>query len=357
MPSKTNENIVTVIQALLWIGAVSFLIWYSVIELQKVKDTDYLPPSMVDVKEIQFPSLIICPSVESLSRTDATIQPNNSVWMNSASVVNPGLPWDKTPGNPYYICPSYVAFTSPDNTTANCIDFSGSKFQKSTSIFDNGCDKWASQPQWQPATTLADITPWKTITADTVIELVDVFSDANSAYPLVALLYSDSGNSMFKRPTSFEDYRKQFSVSVADRVLLPVMATTNLYIKKFIRDDYPNSLVCDQEDYETQQDNWGYVQPSPSPVYPNCTGVPNCDPSPVFVPTVSTVFVTYDSLIVTTTCHLSKHPLVFGDVLGIVGGGIAVVLAITLFLSRVITWCATRGENAQSVNDNYKGLI
>jgi len=105
---------------------------------------------------------------------------------------------------------------------------------------------------------------------------------------------------------------------------------------------------CNIDDYETQQDNWGFTEVLPSPVYPNCTGSPSC--APYVIPSSSTIFLTYDSLTVTTTCHLSKHPLVFGDVLGIVGGGIAIVLAVTLFLSKTIQWCATRGDG--SINDD-----
>jgi len=356
MPSKTNENIVTVIQACLWIGAVSFLIWYTVIELQKVKETDYLPPSIVDVKQIDFPSVMICPSVEALSRTE-DYHNINSIYMNSPSTVNPGLPWDdKVVDKAYKICPGRVSFTSPDNKTANCIEFSKIGFKESTTIYDNGCD--LSSPNSQYQIVDGPVTPWTTTTADTVIELTDVFNDANNHLPMVALLYSDDGNSIFKRPKNFDEYRKQFSVSVADRVLIPLMATTNLYVKKYIRDDFPIDSTCNVEDFETQQDNWGYVTPDPSPVLNNCTGQdPNTCPQWLIKPTVSTIYITYDSLAVTTTCHLSKHPLVFGDVLGIVGGGIAIVLAITLFLSKIISWCATRGESSQNVNDTYKGLI
>jgi len=344
-----------VIQAVLWIGAVSFLIWYTVIELQKVKETDYLPPSIVDVAQIDFPSVMICPSVEALSRT-GSYQPVNSVYMTSPSTVNPGLPWDtKVTEKPYKICPGRVNFTSPDGKVASCIEFSKNSFTLSTTIFDNGCDQQATTSQYQLVD--GEVTPWSTTTADTVIELTDVFTDANNHLPMVALLYSDSGNSIFKRPKNFEEYRKQFSVSVADRVLIPLMATTNLYVKKYIRDDFPKDSTCNVDDYETQQDNWGFEVPTASPVVTNCTGQPaDCVPY-LIIPTVSTIFITYDSLAVTTTCHLSKHPLVFGDVLGIVGGGIAVVLAITLLLSKIISWCATRGAESQNVNDTYKGLI
>jgi len=354
MPSKTNENIVTVIQALLWIGAVSFLIWYTVIELQKVKDTDYLPPSIVDVKELTFPSIIICPSVDALFKTNASWLPNNTVSLTYPAAVNPGLPWDTNPGASYLVCPARVSFTSPSGTTANCVDFTSAPEQDDS--IAAGCDVYATKAKWTPGAPGEPATPWKTKTVDTVIELTGILNDANNNYPLVALLYSDDGNSIFKKPKTFADYRQQFAVSVADRVLIPLMATTNLYIKKYIRDDYPIATDCNIEDYETQQDNWGYVTPPESPIYPNCTGVPNCDPTPQAALTGATVFLTYDSLAVTTTCHLTKHPLVFGDVLGIVGGGIAIVLAITLFLSRIITWCASRGETGQ-INDQYKNMV
>jgi hypothetical protein len=355
MANKTNENIVTVIQAVLWIGAVSFLIWYSVIELQKVKETDYLPPSVTDVDQIDFPSMMICPSVEALSRTPSQ-QPINSVYMPSPSLVNPGLPWDTVDEKSYLICPARVSFTSPDNTTAVCIEFSKTKFTESNTLADNGCDPNAATPQYQKVTD--PVTPWTTKNEDTVIELVNIMNDANIYFPMVALLYSDDGNSIWKRPTTFYDYRTQFSVSVADRILVPLMATTNLYVKKYIRDKFPADSTCNVADFETQQDNWGYVTPDPSPVITNCTGQ-NSSCIPYLInPTSSTVFMTYDSLTITTTCHLTKHPLVFGDVLGIVGGGIAIVLTITLFLSKIISWCVTRGgESSQNVNDTYKGLI
>jgi len=325
-----------------------FLIWYSVSELQKVKDTDYLPPSINDVTEITFPSVMICPSVEAFNKTNITAQPTNSAWLSFPLVVNPGLAWSDNAGPGYYVCPAVVSFTSPSNTVVKCVEFTQNPTYNAD-LFTNMCDGAATTAQWsaaavtQPANP-ASINPWKTITADTVLEIAALRTDANYNYPVVALLYSDDGTSNFKRPKDFTDYRKMFSVSVTERVLIPLMATTNLYVKKYIRDDYPKATDCNIEDYETQQDNWGYA-------------APDCADQSAICETGGTIFLTYDSLAVTTTCHLTKHPLVFGDVLGIVGGGIAIVLAVTLFLSKIISWCASRGETASSVNDNYKGLI
>jgi len=365
-PGMKHENVVTVIQAVLWIGAVSFLVWYSVEELQKVKETDYLPPAIVDVGSILFPGLMICPSSEALHAANATANPILSVSMPFAAFLNPYLPWEKPADGfkPYVVCPIVVNFTSPIDgdvppITAQCLDFV--QFPTySQGLSSALCDPAATVGQWGSLDSAADptVNPWLVNVEDTVIEMSLLTNDeptgnslGQTPKPMVALLYS--GNSMFRRPRpgNFDDYRKIFSLTAADRVMVATAANTNLYVKKYIRDRYPKDTSCDVDDFETQQDVWARLYPRYIPPSTNSSGGDDSK-STVFG---SALFLTFDSLSVTTTCHLTKHPLVFGDVLGIVGGGVAIVLACTLLLNRVVVWCATRGET--STDDRYKNMV
>jgi len=365
-PKMKHENIVTVIQAILWIGAVSFLIWYSVEELQKVKETDYLPPAIVDAGSLLFPGIMICPSSEALHAANATLTPVVSVTVTGAAALNPYLPWEKaTDGfQPFYLCPAVVNFISPEGAdvppiTAQCVDFVQNPTYSPdlTSPFSL-CDPTATTGQWgssDPAIA-KNLNPWMINVEDTVLEATIYTNDeptkglGQTPKPMVALLYS--GKSMFAKPKAknFDDYRKIFSLSAADRVMVATAANTNLYVKKYIRDRYPRDTSCDVDDFETQQDIWARLYP---PCGCNNDSGGGDDKSTVFG---SSLYVTYDSLAVTTTCHLTKHPLVFGDVLGIVGGGVAIVLACTLLLSRVVVWCASRGETSGG-EDRYKNMV
>jgi hypothetical protein len=285
------------------------------------------------------------------------------------AVVNPFLPWGDSSGTgTYVVCPAVVRFTSPATgdvpvIISQCVDFTQSAQENLNLLTDPTCDPNAKISQFA---RLVDndktVDPWVAKSADNVILIEGLQSNAELVptgeypKPMVALLYSDK--SMFRKPAppvdnqdkAFDDYRKIFSLSVADRVLVAMSAYTNLYVKKYIRDKYPVGTTCDVEDFETSQDSWAKLLPTC-----NCnnTNSNSPDSGPPALP-AGTLSVTYDSLTVTKTCHLSKHPLVFGDVLGIVGGGVAIVLTITLLLSRVITWCATRGD---SPPDAYGKLV
>jgi hypothetical protein len=336
-------------------------------ELQKLKETDYLPPSMTDEVALPFPGLMICPSVEALHNSNATLTGGVvGVTLPTYAVINPFLPWGDSSGSgTYVVCPAVVRFTSPATgdvpvITAQCIDFTQTADENPDLVNNPSCDQNLKKSQYA---RLVDkdptVVPWVANSADNVILIEGLQSNAElvntgeNPKPNVALLYSDK--SMFRKPgavnpdKAFDDYRKIFSLSVADRVLVAQSAYTNLYVKKYIRDKYPTGTTCDIDDFETSQDTWARLLPTC-----NCGNNNNTNSTDSPVLPASTLSITYDTLTVTRTCHLSKHPLVFGDVLGIVGGGVAIVLAITLLLSRVISYFATRGD---SPPDAYGKLV
>jgi len=320
-----------------------------------------------------FPGLMICPSAEALHGVNATLTPVVSVTVTGAAALNPYLFWEKSTDGfkPFYLCPVVVNFTSPADAdvpprTAQCVDFvQNPTYNPSLVSAFSICDPTATTGQWGSSDAGVDksINPWLISVEDSVIETSLYTNDeptgglGQTPKPMVALLYS--ANSMFRRPKNgdFDGYRKIFSLSAADRVMVATAANTNLYVKKYIRDRFPKETSCDVDDFETQQDIWARLYPPQTPCGCNNTDDNNPPGGDDSKPNVfgSTLSITYDSLSVTTTCHLSKHPLVFGDVLGIVGGGVAIVLACTLMLSRVVVWCASRGET--SGEDRYKNMV
>jgi hypothetical protein len=201
-----HENIVTVIQAVLWIGAVSFLIWYSVEELQKVKDTDYLPPSVVDAATLPFPGLIICQSVEALAGFNATLTSTMGINMAGPAQVKPLVPWEPLVDglDTYFVCPRVVRFKSPNDPlypsqrTAQCVDFTQKPVRNDSMLLS--CDPEATTSQWRPSdiTKPSKVDPWVANSANAIIQmslmadLENGMPTGESPKPMVAMLYGET---------------------------------------------------------------------------------------------------------------------------------------------------------------------
>jgi len=322
MPPKasTIETVVNVVNALLWLGAIIFLLWFVITEVIKSKDSTFLFTSSTSESYISYPSMMICPSSDSAFKV-----PNTTVVSVTSRLATFQENSFGSQKSSYEVCPVLTKFHTRTGVEVDCVDFqmNPTKGQGLT------CDDSAKTGTWlqTPDQTPPDH-PWSAVDTQSHVTII-LTTQAVTSFPLIASFYTDNSFNEIPIPGDTASYESLFSIGTPQRILLPLGSTTAINMHKYVRDNYPDDRDCSYDSYgvHTQILNW-------SPETNFSTSSDNVD----FV----TVYFSYDDLISTKECHLSV--MGFAEIVGIVGGGIAIVLACTILISKGVEWCLKRGQ-------------
>jgi len=330
---KTIANIIT---AAIWIGSLIFLIWFCVVQFQRLKHTSVVTTSFSQPESIQYPGIFVCPSSETVFFANATEYPLISVYSGNGAEFQPMSPYDGvTTDNGYSVCPGYVYFPTPDGKIVGCVNFPPAPVYNTSATLmaaNVSCSQGNPSAYWYK-TSMSAPDPsggvWTATGAGN--HMVIDFESEYIQDPFMMLLYS--ANTRMQPPTTFAQYAAMFTRTDFLLARIPLMSFSALNIDKIVTDNWPMDTSCNYD---------GFL----SAVEPFTVGT---IPPPPFTFRASTVLLGFDILEVVQTCH---SPIVGGtDVLGIVGGGIALVLAVTIGFQLLVQKLLGGGER----NDTVQG--
>jgi len=307
---KTIANIIT---AAIWIGSLIFLIWFCVVQFQRLKRTSVVTTSFSSPESIVYPGLFICPATETVQKTVA----GSSVFVGvgNGATFQPFKPFDANPQNAgvYSVCPRFLWFNSPNGVSVGCIDFQPAPVYNASATMlgdDNFCVDTNSQAAYWYKSSNTVPNPAAVWTATSVGNgmYIDLNSENIISEPYMVLLYSP--NTQLQPPTSWATYQAMFSLTNFFLAHIPLMAFVQMNLDKIITDNWPIDNSCSYEGFLSAVDTF------------------TSSPPPMGTFRVSSMLMGFDILEEVTTCHSA---IVGGtDVLGIVGGGVALVLAVTI---------------------------
>jgi len=322
-----------VITGLLWLGAVAFLLWFVITEMAKTKDSQYVTTSTSQQSFIQFPNMMICPSVE------AAAVANNTIFVTASAYINvPNSFTADGTSRTYGVCPRKVTFNTKFNI--GCIDFVSNPVQNlsATDCDPNSLNGYWFNDQTDP-TRVNPLHPWAAVDEYTSIVMELSLYGSGQQSPLI---HPYSSSSLEISPTvsttnqgDFAQYLNTFSLFTPDTNIIPISAQSAVRIQKYTRDNYPDNKDCSFDNFATETHLF-------------YSGTPGVNQS-----TASTV-ISYNDLNVIKECH---RPVIgFSEVLGIIGGGMAIVLACTFLLQKAVGLCINRGTNGEREEKPYSAL-
>jgi len=325
----TAEKIGLVVTVCLWIGAFSFLIWFTVTEVRKAGDMDIVITSAQPTRPLRFPGIMICPPTEAVLAAPKGIE---AITVSAfLATINSNPPF-QTSEVTYTVCPRVRTVESP-NVTVQCVDYEPNPVASPTPL-PVDCSTTTTRAQYYVSSGGGSVQPWNAV--DDLSSLMLLLNSTGWAYrPMVAMFYSD--NTLDKPPADgdFNGYAGAFSMMHAYRALIDLSGSSLMTVKKYITDNYPDDNTCnyDYYDYRTQP---FYSQDNPD------------------ITEMTTLFVGYDSLYTTTECH--RPVLSMSDVIGIWGGGVALVLACTILIVKLFEWCLLKTTASTSNPTNYERM-
>jgi len=320
---KTIANVIT---AAIWIGSLIFLIWFCVVQFQRLKHTSVVTTSFSQPESIQYPGMFVCPSSETVFNANATDYPVISVYSGNGAEFQPLSPYDGvTADNGYSVCPGYVYFQTPDNKIVGCLNFPPNPVFNNTMSPYDACPRGNPTAYWYKTSVSAPDPVGGVWTATGLgNHMVIDFESDYIQDPFMMLLYSS--NTRMQPPTTFAAYAAMFTRTDFLLARIPLMSFSALNIDKIVTDNWPADSSCNYDGFLTA------VEPF----------TVSAIPPPPFFFRISTVLLGFDILEVVQTCH---SPIVGGtDVLGIVGGGIALVLAVTIGFQLLVQKLLGGGE-------------
>jgi len=305
---RTIANVVT---ACVWIGSLIFLIWLCVVTFQRLQRTSVVTTSFSNPEAITYPGLFVCPS--SLTVSKASFGDNITISSMASAEFVPFKPYDAdATERGYSVCPRTVAFPTPDGKMVQCVDFPPHPVYSLAMTNNNPitCPDVNPQAFWYKANTNV---PDPQVAVWTATSLGNgMYIGFNSVgilnEPYMVLLYSSK--TRLQPPTNFQEYAQIFPLTNFFLAHLPLMSYSAVNIDKLITDNWPVDSDCSYEAFLSAVDQF------------------SINSEPASTDRVATILLGFDILEEVTTCH---SPVVSGtDVLGIVGGGIALVLAVTI---------------------------
>lgn len=330
-PSTTAEKVVNAIQVALWLGAVSFLLWFMITEFRKVQKSSAIVSSIDTKPTIAFPGILLCPAAEQLKSANDDPNLTNIGIDPQGALVNLGPVYSATTDNAYSVCPTLQVYSKPPYSVT-CLNFVQSPTKKeATELFCNSAD---DQGKYATASPSANFPVWAANKATSSVRIETSLVNASSPlHPMLALFYSSKSLKSF--PQSFDDYVNAFTVT-SSAIDIPLSSETRILITKEVRDKYPSNTDCSYDSYPASNSVFyqGTIDPSS-----NSTGA-------------STISIAYDTMDEETLCH--RPVLTPPDVIGIIGGAIAMVVAATLFLSWLVRYFS--GTNRQQQSNDFSAL-
>jgi len=308
---RTIANIVT---ACIWIGSLIFLIWFCVVQFQRLKHTSVVTTSFSNPEAIQYPGLFICPSTETIQNANGTATPYIYV-ASGGAIFQPFLPYQQDlTEKTYTVCPRTVNFMSPDGKEVGCIDFQptpvyNASVTTSTDPDAKFCPMTGNAQAYYFAENANNLPsqPWTATNVGNGL-YVGLQSEGIEYQPYMMMFYS--GSTRMQPPTSWAAYQQMFSITNFFLAHVPLSTFTAVNVDKLVTDNWPADDNCNYDGFLSAID-----------VINNYAVTASTFRSSAFL-------LGFDILEVVTTCH---SPVVGGtDVLGIVGGGIALVLFVTL---------------------------
>jgi len=340
MEKKTIANIVT---ACVWIGSLIFLIWFCVVQFQRLQHTSVVTTSFSNPEAITYPGLFVCPSTLTVSKA----APGDSISVGSmaGALFVPFKPYDIDESDKgYTVCPRTVTWPTPDGKTVSCVDFPPAPAFSLAYTQNNPdiCPDNNPTAFWYKNDTSV---PDPAVAVWTATNLGNgMYIGFNSMgiqnEPYMVLMYS--ANTRLQPPTSFVQYAAMFPLTNFFLAHLPLMSYSAVNVDKLITDNWPADTDCSYEAFLSAVDQFTISEPPPATTF-----------------RVATILLGFDILEEVTTCH---SPVLGGtDVLGIVGGGIALVLAVTigfqLLVQKLLGVKSTGEEGGNNVqSSNYRPL-
>jgi len=315
------------------------------VTFQKLKSSSVVTTSFSNPESITYPGMFVCPSSETVQAANATEIPVIMVYSGNGAEFQPVDPYDPNPADRgYYVCPGYVFFPTPDGKTVGCVNFPSAPVYNATATalanFDV-CPQNNPQAYWYKSSSSIPDPVGGVWTATSLGNHMII--DFESEYildPFMVLLYSP--NTQMQPPTNFAQYAAMFTRNNFLMARLPLMSFSALNIDKVVTDNWPVDTSCTYDAFLSA------VEPfTLGPI-----------PSPPVMFRIATVLLGFDILEVVQTCH---SPAVGGtDVLGIIGGGIALVLALTigfqLLVQKLLGVSSNSSDNQDTTQGKYRPL-
>jgi len=336
MEKKTIANIVTVA---VWIGSLIFLIWFCVVQFQRLNRTSVVTTSFSNPEAITYPGIFVCPA--SLTVKKANVGDNITISSMSGALYEAFNAYDADETDRgYTVCPRVVQFQTTDGKMVQCVDFPPNPVYSATNTLNNPdiCPPDNDQAFWYKSSPSVPDPPVAVWTATNLgnglyigFQSVGIVNE-----PYMVLLYS--AGTRLTPPINFLEYAELFSLTNFFLAHLPLMSYSAMNVDKLITDNWPQDNNCVYEAFLSAVEQFTTATPPPT------------------TERVATMLVGFDILEEVTTCH---SPVLQGtEVLGIVGGGVALVLAVTiafqLLVQKLLGVKAPEDTNVQS--SNYRPL-
>jgi len=338
MEKRTIANIIT---AAVWIGSLIFLIWFCVVQFQRLNRTSVVTTSFSNPEAIQYPGLFVCPPTVTVHKASpgdiVSVYSTSGALFEAFNFYDP----DETPTG-YGVCPRIQQWTTPDGKTVQCVDYQPNPVYSAANSLNNPLE--CPQNNFQSAFWFTDNT---TVVDPSTVAVWTANNLGNGLYigfrsmsltdePFMVLLYS--AKTRLQPPQNFQEYSELFSLTNFFLAHLPLQSYSAMNIDKLITDNWPQDNNCVYEAFLSAVDPF------------------STHPDPPTSERQATILLGFDILEEVTTCH---SPVLQGtDVLGILGGGVALVLAVTigfqLLIQKLLGLKAPEDTNVQS--SNYRPL-
>jgi len=309
------RNVVNVLTVVIWIVALSLLIWFCVIQFKRLQSSAVVTSQLEKPTTLQYPGMFMCPSTETVNKGTARSYVISSPL---GALFEPFKPYDSDDSDHgYTVCPRTVFFETPDGKTVGCLDFQpfpvfNVSVTDSTDDFKL-CPTVNEEAYWfKSATTVPDPIggAWAAARSGSSLYF-DLTSYNITNEPYLVMLYSPA--SMSTPPQTVQQWISIYTITNFFLTYIPIQSDAAMDVDKIITDNWPMDDDCNYENFLASV----ITLAPPGAVGPDGFRA-------------SGLFLGYNILEVLQTCH---SPVVGAtDVLGIVGGGIAFVLAATILL-------------------------
>jgi len=309
------------------------------VQAQRLQRTATVSTSFSSPGPIGYPGLFVCPSP--LTVQNAAIGSNITISSMAGAEFIPYRPYDPDSSTlGYSVCPRTVVFPTTDGKFVQCVDYPPNPPYSLAMTQNNPdtCPDVNPQAFWYKASTTV---------ADPVAGVWTASNIGNGMYigfgsenifnePYMVLLYSAA--TRLQPPTTFTQYAKMFDLTNFFLAHLPLMSYSAVNVDKIVTDNFPSDSDCSHEGFLSAIDQFTFSEAVSTERY-------------------ASILLGFDILEVVTTCH---SPVLAGtDVLGIIGGGIALVLAVTIAFQLVVNkflGVKPAPEDTNMQGSNYRPL-
>jgi hypothetical protein len=298
----------------------SWYIWYATNALvgKHITVTEFVEQSTV-----QYPGFFVCLPSEALSAN------NTAVRVQLPAILDAPHPYETDQIAPEAVCPRQVTFQAPalpgheTGFKAVCVDFQpnpvhAKKHHGLQCPQDLTASTWTGENGARaPGDVWAATTPFSSL--QTVLE-IEIWQDA---FPVFVLMYSD--HSEHQPPTTFEEYSRIFSLASAMTQAIPLGADALLTLHKLVTNGHDGRGKCNIDTFTSTKDIYN-IHGADGDVADGKAGV--------------SMRITYQELQTERSCPQSI--VGFEQVVGVVGGGSALILTLNYFLVVLIVWVENR---------------